>query len=111
MNGRESDADFGRTLRHGRGIAAIVVAVVIATAGVIGAAFAMAKSAAADEAARTFASEEHRERLEHVAAGEVERRVAAPMARIEVEVRQLREIVTRIEANTRPVPLPRKARP
>lgn len=110
MNGRESDADVGRALRHGRGIAALLVAVVIATAGVIGAAYSLAKDAAASESAKTFASEEHRERLERVAAGEVERRVAAPMARIEVEVRQLREIVQRIESHVTPQPAPRKAR-
>lgn len=110
MTGRESDADFGRTLRHGRGIAAIAVALVLGTAGVIGAAYGLAKNAAADEAARTFASEEHRERIEHVAETVIDRKVTRPLTALEVEVRQLREVLQRVEANTRPAPAPRKAR-
>lgn len=106
MNGRNSDADFGKALRHGRTLGALAAALVLATAGLISVAYGMAQSTATSTAERVFASEDHRVRLQSVADTAVEKRVAAPLARLEVEVRQMREIVERIDAQVRLMPRP-----
>jgi hypothetical protein len=112
MNGsRESDADFGKTLRHGRTLAAYAAALVLATSGVISAAYAMASNAGDAAAERTFASEEHRERMQNIADAAVDRKVARPLTALEVEVRQLREVLQRVENYTRPPTAPRKRAP
>ena len=108
---RESDAEFGQSLRHGQRLATGLVAIVAATVTVMGAAWSLARSESRAAATAEIQSDQHRERVRNIAVHAVREETAAPMARLEVEVRQLRESVDRLERALSMPQQPVKRRP
>lgn len=94
---RDSDADFGASLRRGKGLAAIVVAIVLGTSGVLAAAYSLARTEAQAAAAAEVRSDATRERVELVAKHVVQSETGQTLGRLDERTSQLQKQLDRIE--------------
>lgn len=113
MSDRASEADFGRTLRHGRELAVMIIAVVAATVTVVGAAYAMAQSSGRDAAHAEVIGDDNRNRVATIASHEMAERFAKLEAKIDNLERSMAidrrlEHIEKIFDPDRPPPRPGK---